>query len=138
MSTIKDEYIILTCWHSAPLKKIRTGILNRLDNAAKEGDLTADYSNYISPVLSNIANITYSLFIPADGSTEGWTTSNIMDDIREWLDREIVKHNAKNRGPGEITVIKVTVGDYEGIVTDYIRPGEHLTGVIDWREEGDT
>jgi len=104
MGYIKDEHIILTCWDDKPLKKMRDKIIGNI-NKAFEGDELPDYSNYISPVLSGLANSTYTLFIPADGSKEGWGTSNAMDEVREQLREDVIRHNARNKE--RISIISV-------------------------------
>lgn len=97
MGYFKDEHIILTCGEAKPLEKIRNKILDLIQSEFEADDLIPDYSNYISPVLTCLANSLHALFIPADGSKEGWGTSNNMDEVREKLRAEIIHHNARSK-----------------------------------------
>lgn len=111
MGYFKDEHMIISCYERNPLEKLRDNILGWIEEAFDDDDLP-DYSNYLSPVLRNLANCDYFLFIPADGSKEGWTTSNAMDEVREKIRAYIIKHNAKN--DQKIKCLVVTDDDYLG------------------------
>jgi hypothetical protein len=54
-----------------------------------------------------------------DGSKEGWTTSNDMDDVRAWLYREVDKINAKD-DKNHIGVIRIENCDYNGLSVEKI------------------
>lgn len=111
MGTIKDEHLILSCGEREPLDDIRLEIITAIHDGFADEDYTPNYADYVSPVLSALANGGYYLFIPADGSKEGWGTSNVMDDVRELIRARIIYHNAK--GKDKISVICVIEGDYE-------------------------
>jgi hypothetical protein len=109
MGSIKDEHMILTCHEKAPLTRMRGRILTRIAKEF-EGD-PPDYSNYISPVLDCLANSLHALFVPADGSKEGWTSSNAMDEVREQIRSDLIAWNA--RGKDKISCLLVTDDEYE-------------------------
>lgn len=111
MGYYKDEHMIITCYKKEPLLELRNLILDWIVEAFEDADLP-DYSKYISGDLRNLANPDYFLFIPADGSKEGWTTSNAMDEVREKIRTYIIKHNAKS--DDKIQCLVVTDDDYLG------------------------
>ena len=110
MGYYKDEHMIISCSDSKPLRQLREELLVELDKAFAE-DLI-DYSNYVSPVLS-LAYGSHWLYIPADGSKEGWETSNSMDEIRDWLRRWAIRWNARNAD--KLRIILVTDDDYANL-----------------------
>lgn len=116
MGYIRDEHIILTCNERKPLEKIRVKLINNIIDEFRDDPDKPDYSNYVSPVLNCLANSLYALFIPADGSKEGWTTSNAMDEVREKLRTDIINHNAKS--DDKIGMIQVTDDEYDGLSVD--------------------
>ena len=111
MGYFKDEHMIISCDDLKAIRKLRDELLIKLDKAFAE-DLT-DYSRYLSPVLSSLSNGGHWLFIPADGSKEGWNTSNEMDEIRDWLRRWAIKWNARNAD--KVRIILVTDDEYTGL-----------------------
>lgn len=105
MGYIKDEHIILECWNETPLTELRYKLLSEIKKRLKEWGDVPDYSNYVSPILQTIANTTYVVYVPADGSKEGWGTSQAMDDVREWLREYLIHWNATHdKRVGMITV----------------------------------
>jgi hypothetical protein len=136
MGYFKDEHLILTCSEKEPLNLMRGVLVELIHQKVEEWEEEIDFSGYVGlvvgtinklllrivegllkrfykqqPVTNSVANLTYSLYIPADGSKEGWTTSQIMDEVREQLQRVIIHHNAK--GEDKIQVILVTADDYQ-------------------------
>jgi len=112
MSNYKDEHLILSCYEYLPLKKLRDKIIKKIVKLKDNYDI-ADYSEYIQPVSKCIANSLHVLFIPADGSKEGWETSNMMDEVREYINDEIQEWNAN--GKDKIYGLLVTDDDYNGL-----------------------
>jgi hypothetical protein len=111
MGYFKDEHWIIEA-NEEILKKFRNEIIDEIGKAFKDEEVV-DYTNYVSPVLTGLANMYACLFLPADGSKEGWTTSNCMDDARENIMKKIILNNAKNDFMSKINVLKVVVDEYE-------------------------
>ena len=118
MGYFKDEHIILTCDAREPLEKILEKIIDNIIKEFDGEDLTPDYSHYVSPVLECLANSLCALYLPADGSKEGWTTSNCMDEVREKLRTDIVKHNTKSAD--KIGMYQLTRDDFHGVSGEQI------------------
>lgn len=112
MGYIKDEHMIFRCWERNPLEKLRDNMLGWIEEAFDDDELP-DFSNYLSPVMRNLANPDYYLFMPADGSKEGWETSNNMDEVREKIWEYIIRHNSRNKD--KISCIVVTDDEYKGL-----------------------
>jgi hypothetical protein len=93
-------------------------IIDMIGEELKDDPIAPDYSNYISPVLATLANCTYYLFVPADGSKEGWETSNNMDEVREKIRAYVIKHNAKSKD--RIDIILVTDDEGTGLHVDRV------------------
>jgi hypothetical protein len=111
MGYFKDEHWIIEAEESV-LKNFRNEIIDEICKAFEDEEVV-DYCNYVSPVLYGLANTYACLFLPADGSKEGWTTSNCMDDARENIMKKIILNNAKNDFMSKINVLKVVVDEYE-------------------------
>jgi hypothetical protein len=73
---------------------------------------TTDYSTYVSPVLTGLANGYACLFLPADGSKEGWETSNCMDEVRDNIMIKVILHNAENPND-KISILETVVDEAE-------------------------
>lgn len=117
MGYIKDEHIILSGYKKENLDEIRTKLIKKIaKNLSEDGypSPAQTAGQFIPPVISTLANISYILYIPSDGSKEGWTTSNDMDDVREWLYRKIDKYNAASTDD-TISIILVEKCDYNGL-----------------------
>ena len=105
------------------LDELRTKLIKKIaKNLSEDGYSTPAQTaaQFIPPVISTLANISYILYVPSDGSKEGWTTSQDMDDVRAWLYRKIDKYNATTTDYDYISIIKVTRCDYEGLSVEEI------------------
>jgi len=110
MGYFRDEHWIIE-GDSVPLELLRKEIIDSIYMAfIDEG--AVDYSAYVSPVLNGFANGYSCLFIPADGSKEGWTTSNLMDEVRENILKKVILNNAKSK-TDKIGILQVTVDEYK-------------------------
>jgi hypothetical protein len=110
----KDEHMIFTCTNKIKLYDLRDIILDAMiKKFAEYDDSIPDYSQYVSPVMKCLGNSLCALFVPADGSKEGWTTSNAMDEVREKVRAWIINNNAKN--DDKIEYILVTDCEYKGV-----------------------
>jgi hypothetical protein len=107
----RDEHWIIEGDDKA-LEILRDEIINEINKAFVNEDGAVDYSNYISPVLYGLANRYSCLFVPADGSKEGWETSSLMDEVREKILRKVIHNNAKNKSD-RIGILKVVVDEYK-------------------------
>ena len=110
MGYFKDEHWIIEA-EPKTLEKLRNDILNEISKTFENEEGAFDYSEYLSPVLYGLANGYSFLFMPADGSNEGWTTSNCIDVVRENVFKKIILNNAKNP-QDKIGILKVTVDEY--------------------------
>lgn len=111
MGYYKDEHMIFRCHEEQPLVDLLCMILDWIDEVFE--DDIPDYSNYIREPSRNLANHDYFLFMPPDGSKEGWTTSNNMDEVREKIWEYIIRYNSRNKD--KISCIVVTDDEYKGL-----------------------
>lgn len=109
MGYFKDQHLIIVSSDEEPLKELRTKAVELLHEKLPD----ADYGSYLPPVLHGLANFLEVLFIPADGSKEGWETSNEMDDIRQELIRHAIYINAQ--GKYRVEVIEVVDDEIDGL-----------------------
>ncbi len=121
MGYIKDEYLIFTSWEKEPLQELRAEIKRIMIDAFKDYKFFPDIAKYVSPVLSGLANSNYFLFLPADGSKEGWEVSSIMDDVRDGVIDWVVKYNYDN--PPTIKIIGLKDDEYNGLSCENIYRG---------------
>lgn len=110
MGYFRDQHWIVE-GEPETLEKLRATIIEAIYDEFNDED-PVDYSNYISPVLYGLANGYACLFVPADGSKEGWGTSQCMDEVRESVMKKIIFHNVKNPND-KITVLEVVVDEYK-------------------------
>ena len=112
MGYFKDEHWIIE-GDSEALKNLRNEIIDEINKAFAGEEGALNYSDYLSPVLYGLAN-GYSclFFMPADGSKEGWTTSNLMDEVREETLKKVILNNAKNPHD-RIQILRVTVDEFK-------------------------
>ena len=113
MGYFKDEHWIIE-GDVKELKSLRNEIIEEVNKAFAEEDseYVTDYSNYVSPVLEGLANGYSCLFLPADGSKEGWTTSSVMDEVRGKILKKVIYNNAKRKS-SKIGILKVVVDEYK-------------------------
>jgi hypothetical protein len=118
MGYFKDEHIILTCAAREPLEQMWEKIIDNIIEAFEDDPDQPDYSNYIPKPTNDLMNGGSTLFIPADGSKEGWTVSNAMDEVREKLRADIIKHNTKSTD--KIGMYQMTRDDFHGVSGEQI------------------
>lgn len=111
MGYFRDEHWIIE-GDARKLEKLRNEIIDEINKEFSEEPDILDYSNYVSPVLYGLANSYSCLFIPADGSKEGWSTSNVMDEVREKILKKIIFYNAKSKD-GKLRVLRIIVDEYK-------------------------
>lgn len=111
MGYFRDEHWIIE-GDARKLEKLRNEIIDEINKEFSEEPDILDYSNYVSPVLYGLANSYSCLFIPADGSKEGWSTSNVMDEVREKTLKKIIFYNAKSKD-GKLRVLRIIVDEYK-------------------------
>ena len=80
---------------------LRDFIVNSIWEIAKEEGEEGFFSwetlrNYIRPVNETIMNRDYFLFLPPDGSKEGWTVSSIIDEVVERVIKYLDEWNFKD------------------------------------------
>ena len=121
MGYIKDEYLIFTSWAKEPLQELRAEMKKIMINIFKDIDFFPDIANYVSPVLSGLANSNYFLFLPADGSKEGWEVSSAMNDVRESVIEWVIKYNYDS--PTKIEIIGLEDDEYSGLSCEYVHRG---------------
>jgi len=110
MSYYKDEHMIFRSYDKEALIELRNQIVELMREEFKGTEV--NYGNYLSPILSTPAGLRHYLFLPEDGSKEGWEVSNCMDEVREKIREHIIYHNAKN--PNErIYALCVDQDDYQ-------------------------
>ena len=102
MGVFKDEYLIFKSFEKEPLEKLRQVIIKAIYDESLEWNERISFerlSNYVPPVIRALANDSYILFWPADGSKEGWSTSSIVAEAREYVVEEyldIWNYNQEN------------------------------------------
>jgi len=111
MGYFRDEHWIIE-GDDKTLGEFRNTIIDEISKAFVDEVDATDYSNYLSPVLYGLANGYSCLFLPADGSKEGWTTSQCMDEARENIKKKVILHNAKNP-TDRITILETVVDEYK-------------------------
>lgn len=122
MGYFRDEHLIITSFEKDVLDVIRVKLIdkiakNLLDDDYGKPQQTA--KQFIPPVIATLANTSYILYVPMDGSKEGWTISSDMDKVRAWLYREVDKINAKD-DKNHIGVIRIENCDYNGLSVEKI------------------
>jgi hypothetical protein len=105
MGYIKDEHWIIEADYKV-LQKVRNKILTSIEKHFEDEE-PLDYSSYVPPVVDGLANGVSFLYLPADGSKEGWTTSNNMDDVREDVLKFCIAHNARAKSGDKISIMEV-------------------------------
>lgn len=122
MGYFKNEHLILSGYKKEALDEIRAKLIKKIaKNLGEDGFDTPmqTATQFIPPVISTLMNTTYILYVPADGSKEGWTTSNNVDKVRKWLYKCVDKYNATN--PNDIIIIiRVEEDDYNGLYVEKI------------------
>lgn len=111
MGYFRDEHWIIEGDDKA-LEILRNEIIDEIGKVFADNEDAVDYSNYVSPVLYGLANMYSCLFVPADGSKEGWTTSQNMDEVREKILKKVIHYNAKSKSD-RIGILKITVDEYK-------------------------
>jgi hypothetical protein len=104
MGYIRDEHWIIKA-DTEVLQKVRLKILTFIEKHF--ADEVLDYSSYIPPVVRGLASGASFLYLPADGSKEGWETSNNMDDVRDDLLRYCIAHNARAKSGEKISIMSL-------------------------------
>lgn len=121
MGHIKDEHLILECYDYDVLVNLREFVLDTIIEEFGE-ELPLSLPGYIPRAITGLSNSANWLYIPADGSKEGWTNSNVMDTVREKLLNEVIRHNTRNKD--RVSILKVTVDEYEPYLTvEYLTKG---------------
>lgn len=118
----KDEHLIITGYEKDVLDEFRKKMVKKIAKNLEADGCGKPYqtaTNYIPPIIETLANTSYILFVPMDGSKEGWTTSSDMDDVREWLYLEIDKHNA-TKTENKIHIIRVENCEHNGLSVEQI------------------
>ena len=105
MGYIKDEHWIIEA-DIRVLRKVRNEILDLIEKYFAD-DEPLDYSSYIPPVVEGLANCASFLYLPADGSKEGWETSDNMDEVRDDLLKYCIAHNARAESGEKISIISL-------------------------------
>ncbi len=122
MGYFKDEHLIITGYDKDVLAELRTKLIEKIAKNLQEDGCSKAYqtaTQYIPPIIETLANTSYILFVPMDGSKEGWQTSSDMDDVREWLYGKIDKHNA-SKTENKIHIIRVENCEYNGLSAEQI------------------
>jgi len=122
MGYFRDEHLIITSFEKDVLDVIRVKLIEKIAKNLLGDDYGKPQQTakqFIPPVITTLANTSYILYVPMDGSKEGWTTSNDMDDVRAWLYREVDKINAKD-DKNHIGVIRIENCDYNGLSVEKI------------------
>ena len=124
MGYFKDEHLILSGYDKDVLEKIRRKLIKKIAKCLEKEDVGYNAprqlaSQFVPPVIRLLANGEHILYVPSDGSKEGWATSNDMDDIREWLYHKVDKINAGD-SLSHISIILVEQCDYNGLTVKSI------------------
>lgn len=121
MGHIKDEHLILECYDYDVLVNLREFVLDTIIEEFGV-ELPLNLPGYIPRAITGLSNSANWLYIPADGSKEGWPNSNVMDTVREKLLNEVIRHNTKDKD--RVSILKVTVDEYEPYLTvEYLTKG---------------
>jgi len=120
MGYFKDEHWIID-GEEKDLRKLRLFILSELEK--EFDDEPRDFSGYLIPVITGLANGYACLFLPADGSKEGWSTSESMDEVRERILKKVYHHNAVSTR--HIGIISIVDDEATGLSV------ERLTGEVE-------
>lgn len=103
MGHYNDRYMVFKSSSKESLDMLRDFIVNSIWEIAKEEGEEGFFSweilrNYIRPVNETIMNRDYFLFLPPDGSKEGWTVSSIMDEVVDRVIKYLDEWNFKDEG----------------------------------------
>ena len=101
MGTIQHNAIIVTSWDDKSLDAAKQKII----------DIWGLYEDYHPVIFDSELNSTKSIFIPPDGSKEGWEASDIGDERRKAFKDWITKIEKDPENEIYLDVVDVAYGE---------------------------
>lgn len=101
MGIINHNAIIVTSWHDKSIEAAKEKIIEIWDL----------YEDYHPVILDSGVNVYKTIFIPPDGSKEGWAESDDGDEKRKKFTDWIESNNNEESGI-YLEVVEVSYGEY--------------------------